>query len=386
MRSFTTNDLKQLMAIEKEVCISIYMPAEPSAASMEKQRIGFKNLMQRAQTAAQERSPEDGALFEMIDQGWRLLDGDPRFWQYLSDGLAVFIAPGFFKSYRLPVRFEEMISVADRFSVKPLIPLFMADGWFYILALSQNEVRLFSCTRHHLTEIDLNDVPDGIAETLQYDTKQSQLQFHTGTAGGNGGRSAMFHGHGVGTDDKKDDIRRYFQDVNRGLSSILSDSRIPLVLAGVEYLLPIFRAAASPHLWIMDEAITGNPEELRADELQKNAFSIVRPQLEKKQRLAEARYRELAGKGATAAGVQTVVPAAVYGRVETLFVALDQHCPGIFDRNTNQVTVSTNDDPQAQDLLELAVVQTLSNGGAVFAVDRAEMPEADSEVAALLRY
>lgn len=391
MKNFTTKDLKQLISIEKDVCISIYMTTEPAATGTEKQRIGFKNLLQRAETACQAQAPKDKALFEHIGKGWHLLDDD-SFWQHQSDGLAVFIASDLFLYYRLPVRFAGSVKVSNRFAVKSLIPFFMADGRFYILALSQNQIRLFSCTRHTLTEIDLGgEVPDGISESLKYDSKQSQLQFHTGTpgGGGGGGRSAMFHGQGVGTDDKKDEIRRYFQDVNRGLSKILPDDRTPLVLAGVDYLLPIFRDVASNYAWIMDEAITGNPEELQVDELQEKAFSIVRPSLEKKQRQAEEKYRELAGKGYTAAGVEAVVPAAAYGRVETLFVALDQERWGIFDRDANQVKITGEtgaDDPDVRDLVELAVAQTLSNGGVVYAVDREGMPEIDAAVAALLRY
>jgi hypothetical protein len=383
MKNVTMDDFKRLTAVEGEVCISMYMPTDPSAATTDEQRIRFKNLLRRAEKTAQERAPKNKQLFEMIEEGRRLLEND-YFWRHQSDGLAVFIAPGVFLFYRLPMAVDEVFSASNRFVVKPLVPMFMSDARFYILALSQSKVRLFACTPHSVMEIDLVDVPDGIAESLRYDSKQYQLQFHTGTAGG-GRRPAMFHGHGVGTDDKKDDILRYFQDVNRGLATILSDRQVPLVLAGVDYLLPIFREATS-HQRVMEEAVIGNPDDLRAEELHRNALPIVRPVLEQNQTDDARRYRELAGKGYTAAGVQTVVPAAVYGRVEALFVALDERRPGVFDKKSSQARITNEDDPAAEDLLDLAVVETIKNGGRIYATKRERMPEEHAAIAAILRY
>jgi hypothetical protein len=383
MKNFTMEDLKRLMGVEKDVCISMYMPADPAAATTDEQRIRFKNLLRRAEKTVRERAPKNKHLAGMIEKGRRLLDND-YFWRYQSDGLAVFIAPDVFLFYRLPIAFDEVFSASNRFAVKPLMPMFMADARFYILALSQAEVRLFACTPHSVVEIDLVDVPNGIAESLQYDSKHYQLQFHTGTAGGNR-RPAMFHGHGVGTDEKKDDILRYFRDVNQGLAAILSDKQTPLVLAGVDYLLPIFRAATSYH-WVLEEAVIGNPDGLRAEELHQMALPLVRPVLEQSQKDDERRYREMAGKGYTATGVQAVVPAAVYGRVEALFVALDERRPGAFDKKSNRVTIANEDDPAAEDLLDLAAVETIINGGRVYATKRERMPEAHAAVAAILRY
>jgi hypothetical protein len=383
MKNFTMTDLRHLMAVETDTCLSIYMPTDPAAATTDEQRIRFKNLLGAADRAAEARAPRNQALAAAIAEGRRMLEND-FFWRHQSDGLAVFMAPGVFLFYRLPVRFEESFSAGTRFAVKPLIPLFMADGRFNILALSQAEIRLFDCTRHAIMEIDLVEAPDGIAESLQYDEKHYQLQFHTGTAAGRGRRPAMFHGHGVGIDDNKDDIRRYMLDVNRGLKGILTDPAVPLVLAGVDYLLPIFREASS-YGRVMPEAIIGNPEALKPEELHTKALAIVRPELERGLREAVRRYRELAGRGHTAAGVRAVVPAAAYGRVDTLWVALEERRMGAFERSTGTVTVMEAPGPPAEDLLDLAAVETIKHGGRVFALPREQMPEGDL-AAALLRY
>jgi hypothetical protein len=81
-----------------------------------------------------------------------------------------------------------------------------------------------------------------------------------------------------------------------------------------------------------------------------------------------------------------VVPAAAFGRVEVMFVVLDERLPGVFDQKKNQVTVTTDGDPASEDLLDLAAVETVKNGGRVHAVKKERMPEEHAAVAAILRY
>lgn len=384
MKNFTMKDMKRLTDIEDDLCISMYMPAKPGAAMVDEQRIRYKNLLRKAEKEVQEKGAKKKGLYDMVEEGRRLLEND-YFWRYQRNGLAVFIASGLFLFYKLPLHFEEIFVTGQRFHVKPLIPLFMADGRFYVLALSQNEVRLFSCTRYDVMEIDLVNMPEGIAESLRYDSKQYQLQLHTGAAEGGGNRPAVFHGQGVGVDDTKDEILRYFQDVDRGLSDILPDQEVPLVLAGVDYLLPIFKEATSYHR-VMDEVVSGNPENLSAEELHTKAWQIARPELERSQREDKQRYRDLAGKGYTAAGVQTVVPHAAYGRIDTLFIDIDARRPGNFNADQNEVVVYDEDSTEGEDLLDLAAVETIKHSGKVYALKKENMPEEHAAAAAILRY
>jgi hypothetical protein len=52
------------------------------------------------------------------------------------------------RSYRLPLPFEQLVVISDDFHLKPPLPFFASDGRFYILALSQNQVRLLEGIRY----------------------------------------------------------------------------------------------------------------------------------------------------------------------------------------------------------------------------------------------
>ncbi len=293
-----------------------------------------------------------------------------------------------FRYYRLPLNFDALVVVTNRFHIKPLLPLFSSDGQFYVLALSQNEVRLLQGTRYSVSEVNLERVPTSLTEALRYDDPEKRRQFHTSTRtpGSRGERPATFHGHGAGSNDAKSNLLRYFHQVDEGLQELLRHEQAPLVLAGVDYLLPIYQEANTyPHL--VEGGVEGNPEELNVEELHKYAWAIVRPLFLAAQKEAAARYNKLAGVGSEQVSndLKDIIPAAHQGRVETLFVAVGIQRWGSFSLDTNIVQLHKEAKPSNEDLLDLAAVQTLLNGGTVHVVEPEEMPD-ETSLAAIFRY
>ena len=238
-------DLQQLIETSGECCVSLYMPTHRTGREQQQDPIRFKNLVVRAQERLLGyglRRPEVQALMRPAES--LLKNGD--FWQHQSDGLAIFLSSDFSQTYRLPSRFKELLAIANNFHIKPLLPLFSTNGQFYILAVSLNEIRLFLATRDTVSEMQLPNVPTSMQEALFMDDPEKHLDFHTGTKNPStpGSRPAVFHGQGVQSDEEdKKNILRYFQYVDKGLSALFDDTTIPMVLAGVDYLLPIYHEA-----------------------------------------------------------------------------------------------------------------------------------------------
>ena len=248
-------------------------------------------------------------------------------------------------------------------------------------------VRLYEGSRFGLSAIDdLEGVPKSLADALKYDEQEKQLQFHTGTgvSAGKTGRAAMFHGQGVGTDDSKDRILRYFRQIDQGLRDFLREEQAPLVLAGVDYLLPIYKEV-NTYQHLLNGKITGNPEGVNIDELHRQAWSLVQPHFQQEQQKAAARYRQLAGTGKTANDPREIIPAAYHGRVDLLFVSVGRQQWGDYNPGTSQVHLHPEAQPGSFDILDLAATQTLLHGGAVYAVEPGEVPD-ESNLAAVFRY
>jgi len=365
--------------------VSIYMPTHRAGPETQQDPIRLKNLLGQAEERLMDsglRAPEAKA---QLERTYKLIQ-DGLFWQNQSDGLAIFVSSEIARYYRLPLGFEELMVVADRFHVKPLLPLLSGDGRFYVLAVSQDRVRLLQGSRHSIGEVDLEGVPSSLAEALRFNDPEKQLQFHTttGPTGGKGSRPAAFHGHGGVIQDDKVDILRYFHKLDDGLQGLLAGEQAPLVLAAVDYLLPIYQEA-NTYTHLVDRGITGNPENLSAGELHREAWAIVQPRFLEEREVAAKRFRQLSDTDGASDSLAEVVPAAYHGRVETLFVPLDLQRWGTFDPAANEIRVHKDAEPCDQDLMDFAAVQTLLHGGSVYAVELEQMP-AEVSLAALFRY
>jgi hypothetical protein len=387
MDFLTRAELEQLMRKEQQWCVSIYMPTHRTGREAQQDPIRLKNLLGEAEKGLSDRGVGTRDVQKMLEPASKFLE-DSYFWQHQSDGLAIFISSNRVRRYRLPVNFEEFVTVMDRFHIKPLLPLFTGDGQFYILALSQNDIRLLNGTRYSVSEVDIGQVVGSLAEEIPSDDHQAGLQLHTSSSAGGmtGDGSVTFHGPGGGSTSAKTDLLRYFRLVADGLTGFLQGDRVPLVLAGVDYLLPIYKEANTyPNL--IDMVIKGNPDLMSADELHKSAWDILGPLFQAAQEDAVAHYQQLAGQASerVADTLEKILPAAYQGRVETLFVAAGVQQWGVFNPVTNEIELHDQTEPGDEHLLDLAAVQTYLKGGIVYAVGPEKVP-GGTYAAAVLRY
>jgi len=382
MDTFTTQDLQLLFERQSGPCVSIYMPVHPREGDSEQDKIRLKNLLREAEERLRAQGLRTPEARRMLAPAEALLQ-DSLFWLRGGDGLAIFCAEEFFQRYRLGLPFSELLVVASRFHVKPLIPHVAGDGRFYILALSQKQVRLLEATRHTVAEIEPERTPPALAEALQYERYEKVLLFHTETGPGPGLRPPLYYGHDP-DDEAKERLVRWFHKIDDELAAIRGDTHAPLVLAGVEYLFPLFREA-NTYPYLVEGGVPGNPEVLRPEELHAAAWPLVEPIFTADRQAAAERYAALAGTGRTGADVREVVPAASYGRVDTLFVPVDTQVWGLFDPETGTVEVHDAPDSADGDLLDLAALYTLEKSGTVYAVPPEEVP-GGGQLAAIYRY
>lgn len=193
----------------------------------------------------------------------------------------------------------------------------------------------------------------------------------------------MFHGHDP-SDELKAKILKWFHRIDDVLPGLLIGGQSPVVLAGVDYLFPLYKQANSyPHL--VEEGIPGNPDELKPEDLHTQAWPIVEPVFQQAQKNAAARYNQLSETDKTTTDLQEAVLAAHHGRVADLFVPLDVQIWGMADPQENRVQIHEEKQPGDRDLLDLAAIQTILNGGTVFAVKQEQVPNGQT-LAAVLRY
>jgi hypothetical protein len=356
------------------------MPMHRAGPETQQDPIRFKDLVREAEERLYSLSLHAPEVKKLMEPAESILP-HIQFPHHRSDGLAMFCSEEVFHYFLLPLTFKESVVVAHRFHVRPLLPLFSGDGRYYVLALSQNEVRLLQGSHFSISEIDLSDMPESLAQTLRDDDSWKNLSMRANPSGGEGNLKSVFYGE---KKDFKKDILRYFRRIDRGISDLLKDEHAPLVLAGVEYLHPLYKEVNShPHL--ADVGIAGNPEQLSVEKLHERAWAIVGPYFQKTQQEAMAHYRQNAGTRRASTNLQEIVPAAYHGKIEMMFVDIESRQWGTFDSTTDEVNLHKEEKPADEDLMEFATVHALLKKGIVYTIEPGEMPER-GPVAAVFRH
>ncbi|MGZ9235639.1 MAG: baeRF3 domain-containing protein, partial [Anaerolineales bacterium] len=375
--------IKSLIAQQGKWCVSLYMPTHRVGREQQQDPIRFKNLLAEAETkllATGLRRPEVQKLMQPAEE----LLWNKDFWQHQEDGLAIFLTNDFHKVYRLPVEFEELLMTGTSFQIKPLLPCLGRGIQFYVLAVSLNHVRLFEGNADTMSELTIN-FPTSMDDALWMDDPEKHLNMHSGSSSMGEGRggAGVFHGHDPADEDKKN-IRRFFQSVNQGLNDLLEEKTIPMVLAGVDYLLPIYREASS-YSNLLEDVIPGNQEREDLKQLHEKAWKFVKPIFEESQKKAFEKYEQLHGQGSDLAtsDLKAVVKAATFGQIEILFVPLGSQKWGRYDTEKNKVLLAKEQGPENEDLFDFAASQTILNSGQVYAVPPEQMPGKE-EIAAIL--
>jgi hypothetical protein len=350
--------------------------------------IRFKNLLREAESLLVHggmRHPEARQFLASAHE----LQKDPAFWKTQCDGLSVFISADGLREFRLPTHFQEFVTVSDRFHIKPLLPLLSGDGRFFALALSLDNVRLLAGSHFSLVEMELPDTPVSLAEALKYDEFETHQQLHSGTARRKAGdRAAMFHGQGGAKDEAnaKKRIKEFFKTVDNGVCKRLGDEQIPLVLVGLKHLVGHYRSA-NHYEYLADVSIEVNPNDLSLDDLHSRIWSTVEPKFAKARADALSAYEALSSNnpGRVSDQLDEVVSAAHFKRIDVLFATKNSHSWGVFDRDRELIETHREAQPGDQDLIDLAVAQTVRNAGTVYVTEPDAVP-GESELAAIFRY
>ena len=354
LKSIGRDELLKLTATHEKPCVSLYIPTARAGQEAFQGALHLKNLLREV-----EQSLPAGAKNGMLKEAYRLVDDLP-FWQYQDAGLALFLTDGeaYISKISMPVKARHV--VGDNFDVTQLLPSLMLDGKFYVLALSQDNVRVVEGSRHRYEEIEIPGMPKSMEEAIAIGGSEKQQQRH----GGASGPPTFFgSGGGQGSEDQKEDIKRFFDRVDAAFSKYVAQNPAPVILAGVEYLLPIYRIAnTGATLW--EDEIRGNYDRAPAAELHDAGWRIASGHFAKRMEKAKSQFSAANGNGAASTSQKEILAAAEAGRVATLFVA--------------------HDHPESP-TFNCLIHATLSSGGEVFAASNAEMP-AGKPLAATFRY
>lgn len=384
MSLISQEEFKKLAQIKSEVCVSLFIPTERAGKEVlqQKNSIHLKSRWKEVKADLEKRGVKAEKIASLGEPVLKLID-DKDFWRHQSDGLAIFISEKFFAKYTVPVNFEAHHYISEEFYIKPLIPLFADDARFYLLAVQLDKVNLYEATHYSIGEVYVEDLtPSRLEEVVGYDYKERNLQFRTQQVGQ---ERAQFHGHGSNERDRKEEILQFFRAIDKGLHSILNEEKVPLVLACQDYLYPIYKQA-NTYKHFSDKYVSGNPSDTDMLGLHQKALEVLREFLNNQERTKLEKFREFNQTDKTTSAISEIIPAVYEGKVDSLFLENREEIWGSFDPGNMSVEVQDKQTETNTSLMNLAAAKVIEQGGNVFLIESAMMPEKSSKMNALLRY
>jgi hypothetical protein len=113
--------LKNLIQSQESPCISVYMSTKAvHKGEFKKLEIKFKNLLQEVEEKLKTKWDFKQRDIDKFLEDASALAVNNNFWQEQKEGLAVFIAPGQFKYFRLSVDTYDKSHVSYNFNIKQL--------------------------------------------------------------------------------------------------------------------------------------------------------------------------------------------------------------------------------------------------------------------------
>lgn len=379
MDLMTRAEFEQLVGGGSGTRVSLFVPTHRvgGAKEADADRLRWKNLLTAVEGALLEDGHERRQAEELLAPAWEL-HGDGMAWSHMGDGLAMFLAPGWSATYRVPLELPDLGAVGPSFLLGPVLPL-LSDQNYVVLTLSQKHVRVLRGSRDRIGELDVPAVPEAFDDVFEADGPQSDSVPRPNASGRSGPAGAVYYGSSSLDNAHKEEVVEFFREVAKGVEQHLAGRSIPMILAGLPEWVAVYRELNTyPHL--VEGAIEHNPDDMSAEELRAAAWELVEQRLgHERERLLD-RFHEQRARGTGAADPESVATAASEGRVDTLLMTTDGCYAGHPD---GPAVVRPMRDGDVCGVVDSAARATLRNGGAVRMLD--ELPDGSPAVA-VLRY
>lgn len=347
----------KVKTINKYPCVTIILPTYRTSPDNKQDSIILKNQISEVHNRlAEEFSKRDlTALQKNLD---RIDEIDMN---HNKEGLVIFINEDLFEYTRLLFKPEERVIIDDTFATRDLIRSMHKAENYFVLALGKDNVRLFEGLKEDMTEIQNSDFP--FENKTLYST--------------NSGERAI--------SSKEDNlIEEFFNRVDKAFLKVYAENPGDLILAGVERNVAHYKNIADKPGVIIG-SISYNGDSMNAHELAKDAWPLMRNELNNRQADAISNLEKSVSENKFETDLQMIWKAINEGRADTLYAEKSYFQPVKEDNGS----ITPVDDHRAvgviDDIVDEMAEITLQYGGKVVFLDDGSL-EKYQQLALITRY
>lgn len=339
--------------------ISLFLPTHRRGREdVAQDRIRLKNQLAEADDTLSDMGLKPRQRSERLEKAQGLLD-DLEFLEHQDDGLAIYIDD---RAKVVPVSttrpLETNSVVMPVFMLRPLAAE-LNRTVLPVLALTGDEVALFAAS-----EFGVDEIP---AELPSYDDvnwfvdREKQRQRHPDIAGSNRSR----HGHEPAA--KRDaDVARFLREIDAAIAGL--GEQAPLVVLGEDNLTASFADVSDRET--LSPRHSGIKAPISSHEIADRVGTLIAEVGRQRIDAATKKANEQLGLGLGTFEIETALPAAAAGRVDT--VVFDRNAApiwGRFDQLSLEVETHTHQRPGDVELLDRLVVWARQDGASIVSTD-----------------
>ncbi len=363
----SAEEIGDLNLVRSDASISIYLPTTPISHEIEPSRIHLGNLVKKA-VAQLEATGFDKKRILLLQQQFADLLDDDEFWGHQANSLTILATPDSIRTYRMANKLNAIVEVSDRFHLKPLLRAITFPHTAYILALSENAVRLVEVSADlPAREVTVPNMPTDAASAGGKPASKG----YTGTGHRHGAQGESFY------------VTRYVRKIDAALRPILTNSDRPLILATTKPLESLFRSVSI--IPALPGTIAGNPERLTAAELATAGRPVLDAHYAEQIQDFHRLYEERTGQQRTTTDISDAARLATFGGIDRLLIDIDGVIDGYIDDETGEVTFAGSGDAVNYGIVDEITGRALRTGAKVMAVRKADIP-GGQDLAVISRY
>lgn len=307
------------------------------------------------------------------------LAADPGFDSGSHLGRAILRSGTAFEQFPLAQPLAASCTLGSCFAIRKLADELARPDLVYLLILRKNGVSLM---RSNGLEVEAVKLPAGVPETLleamQLEAPDHDLENRSSSGTSTGSMHRVRFGTGSMRENESVYLADYYKIVDRGLRDLLREREAPLILVGTQEDIGKYRAV-NTYRHLAKQGVAGSLDlSVPREKIIQEALAILKQENNERHASAVVEAKEHFAPARFSTDFDATLRAAFEGRVNQLYVNEGAHRSGAFEWGRYRSW-------ENEDLLNLAMVQTLIHHGEAYVLPKESMPN-HSPVAAILRY
>lgn len=357
-----SNEEIENLVSKKKLAISIYLPTQNKGMSTRENSTRFRNVFREVKNELIDKNYDIFIVNNIFDKLSSMFISKNLGNKY-DKSMAILMGDDEVRIIKLPYAVEDQYWVGNYFYLKPLIKILDLNKRYYILSISKQFIKLFEANYYGIKDLDL-DLPQEIDKVLWYKGYEDNFFARQYTNQTGRKENSFYYGQNIGTDVQASKLKLFFKHINDKVIGKLHGEKSPLILATYDHYAPFYKDI-NKYNYLLDEVISGDPENYNLDNLHYLGQEIINKGIEINKKLIIDDYKNLLGTGKAFDNFEEIYNQVVLNRIGTLMINCDKNVWGRIDEKKGKIFVDNRQKINNLDLLDFLACKTISIGGRV---------------------